>query len=477
MSRALRFASPLLLTLGLLPFAVQGCGDSSGGEGGADDATSAKGTTSGGVDPFCGDRITDPSIGEECDDGNQNDDDDCLSDCSKAKCGDAVIRAGYEDCDDGNTIDTDACPSTCFNATCGDAFVWAGHEDCDDGNEEDDDACSSTCLGGSGCGNGQQEANEECDDGNNSNADACTNACKTAICGDGYAQIGIEECDDGNAINNDNCANDCTNNDLVNATCPGTPVPVAGGTSTSVGADLTLTTSSYQGTCGGLGSDVVWAVKPDMDGVLYLSLAGEESAMDPVLYVRGGACEDGPELACADATLPGGVETAVVPVLGGQTYYVFADLYDPMAMSGNITLSVDLLTQTPGDDCPGINLPITGFNTPAQYSGNTAGAMADRTGTGLCDSPGTKDVVIQVTPPSSGRLAVALDPSFDASLYIRTSCTSPASQLVCSEMGNSGELEVATFDVTGGNTYYIIVDGWDGDAGAFNVEVTLLDPG
>ena len=46
---------------------------------------------------------------------------------------------GYEQCDDGNTDDDDGCLSNCVSATCGDGFVGPD-EECDDGNEDNDDA-------------------------------------------------------------------------------------------------------------------------------------------------------------------------------------------------------------------------------------------------------------------------------------------------------------------------------------------------
>ena len=48
-------------------------------------------------------------------------------------CGDTVIDAG-EQCDDGNLNNNDACLNTCQNAQCGDGFVWylgGGTEQCD----------------------------------------------------------------------------------------------------------------------------------------------------------------------------------------------------------------------------------------------------------------------------------------------------------------------------------------------------------
>jgi cysteine-rich repeat protein len=115
---------------------------------------------------------------EACDDGNQNQTDACLNDCTAARCGDTHLRAGIEACDDGNRVQTDACLNTCVVAACGDGHVRAGVEACDDGNQ--------------------------------AQTDACTNACVVARCGDGLVHAGVEACDDANQVNNDTCANDCT---------------------------------------------------------------------------------------------------------------------------------------------------------------------------------------------------------------------------------------------------------------------------
>jgi cysteine-rich repeat protein len=92
----------------------------------------------------CGNGVIDP--GEDCDDANPDDDDECLSTCVAAECGDGILQTGVEDCDDGNDDDTDECPSTCVPASCGDGFVQDGVEDCDDGNNDDGDDCSADCT-------------------------------------------------------------------------------------------------------------------------------------------------------------------------------------------------------------------------------------------------------------------------------------------------------------------------------------------
>jgi len=189
--------------------------------------------------PRCGDGVVDPDAGEECDDGDWNDNTAaCLDTCVAAQCGDGFVHAGAEDCDDGNTDDGDECPSnclplcgngvldgdeecddgntndtdscrnTCTHAACGDGVVQAGFEQCDDGNADDGDDCPTDCLL-TPCGDGVADQAEECDDGNNDNTDSCLNTCVNAVCGDGFHREGAEECDDGNQDNSDDCTDAC----------------------------------------------------------------------------------------------------------------------------------------------------------------------------------------------------------------------------------------------------------------------------
>jgi cysteine-rich repeat protein len=128
----------------------------------------------------CGNAIAQSEAGEECDDGNLDDEDSCLSNCQLNKCGDGKVNPRTEACDDGNLDDGDDCLSTCQLSRCGDGKVDRRAEACDDGNLDDGDDCLSTC-----------ELNR---------------------CGDGKVNPRTEACDDGNTNNDDGCHNDCTVN-------------------------------------------------------------------------------------------------------------------------------------------------------------------------------------------------------------------------------------------------------------------------
>jgi len=442
----------LCLSSGLL-LAAPGCGDDeTGGTGGSGNkGTGASGATGGSGD-LCGDGFLDDDLGEECDDGNFDETDACLASCTLARCGDGIVQIGLEQCDDQNLDDSDDCLQTCQSATCGDGIIHAGVEQCDDG--------------------GALEAGEDCDDGNQSNADGCLNDCSSALCGDGFAQVGVEECDDGNDVDDDTCTNACAINQLADFGCPGTVLMLAANGEVSTSGDLTGLDDNYTGSCGGSGApDVVYAVTAPADGTLDIAMGGQDVDSDPVLYVRQGDCDGGPELDCSDTSFGGGTEQLVFPVTAGTTYYIFADGYQ--GTEGQFLITMNLLTTVPGDDCPGNPISINPGET-IPISGNTSVAVAQRVGLGACASGLTPEIVYQLTPNDNGTLVGALDPSYDGSLYVRSACNMQNSQLDCAESAGNGGLEVVQIPVSAGSKYWFFVDGNSGSSGAYNVEFTLI---
>jgi cysteine-rich repeat protein len=121
------------------------------------------------LNSVCGDGVLD--IGEQCDDGNMDSNDDCTyPQCSDAVCGDGIVwnsGSGSEQCDDGNTqtevcsygeISCNVCGSTCSfvsgaTSYCGDSIIdGLNGEQCDDGNNINGDGCDSSCFDEGGPG-------------------------------------------------------------------------------------------------------------------------------------------------------------------------------------------------------------------------------------------------------------------------------------------------------------------------------------
>lgn len=109
----------------------------------------------GSFETACGDGFVQAELGEECDDGNSNDNDDCANACTVAVCGDGIVGTDVEECDDAGESET--CDIDCSAAACGDGLLNAtAGEQCEDGNADNEDGCSDTCqfedTGGDGGG-------------------------------------------------------------------------------------------------------------------------------------------------------------------------------------------------------------------------------------------------------------------------------------------------------------------------------------
>jgi len=170
----------------------------------------------------CSNGFLDP--GEECDDGNLSDDDDCLSSCKRARCGDGLMNTSgmvKEECDPNG--DAEKCNLDCTVSSCGDGKInTSAGEQCEKPGPKQGFYCTSTCKI-SRCGDGSidSEAGEVCDDGNTVTESEClygeptcmrcSDDCKRPLelkgstCGDGKRDSRKEECDDGNTDTEQKC--------------------------------------------------------------------------------------------------------------------------------------------------------------------------------------------------------------------------------------------------------------------------------
>ena len=121
------------------------CGDGDVGPGEAcDDGNSVnEDTCTNACAPAaCGDGFVQP--GEACDAGGESA--TCDADCTAVTCGDMVINASAgEECEDGNNNNNDACVA-CKHAKCGDGSRQIGVEFCDDGDTNNDNQCTNACV-------------------------------------------------------------------------------------------------------------------------------------------------------------------------------------------------------------------------------------------------------------------------------------------------------------------------------------------
>ncbi len=136
--------------------------------------------------PYCGDGKTNQAS-EECDDGNSNNNDACLNNCKKAKCGDSYIWTGKEICELPSTNNNRNCPqqtTTCSGKKTG---VRDAYGNCDSACGCVLDSFDYQCIKGS-C-NAECSADTDCNDQNPKTQDLCN-----INCGCEYTPICTDEC-------------------------------------------------------------------------------------------------------------------------------------------------------------------------------------------------------------------------------------------------------------------------------------------
>ena len=179
----------------------------------------------------CGNGIVE--TGEQCDDGNKDENDSCSNTCQNIapKCSVQVLpasgpaplktsisctgtpqgRSAIVISRNNSIIDASEAATKEF------IFSEAGEYSvrCYPNAENKDNTCVTTVHPGSMCGNGKVEAGEQCDDGNTISGDGCQSDCRLPVagpvCGNGKVEAG-EQCDDGNKDNGDICTNLCQKN-------------------------------------------------------------------------------------------------------------------------------------------------------------------------------------------------------------------------------------------------------------------------
>jgi len=111
-------------------------------------------------------------------------------------------------------------------------------------------------------------------------------------------------------------------------------------------------------------------------------------------------------------------------------------------------------------------------------SGNTAAGQDNLTavsGLGTCQEGGSPESVFSFTPAASGFATFTLTSATDQGLYVRTECEAGATEIACADNELGGTDEVQGVMVLGGQTYWVIVDGYSaGEEGPFTLSVSVL---
>lgn len=131
---------------------------------------------------------------------------------------------------------------------------------------------------------------------------------------------------------------------------------------------------------------------------------------------------------------------------------------------------------TPGDTCGAATLEISSL--PFNNANTTVGLADDVTYGAACGgfngSSGVgPDLAYVIQTDVTCGLTVNLDPAAqDLALWVVTNCADPVGGCVGGDdSGGNGTVESVSFTATAGTNYFIVVDGFAGAAGAFDLNI------
>lgn len=179
------------------------------------------------------------------------------------------------------------------------------------------------------------------------------------------------------------------------------------------------------------------------------------SHADTVLYARAAMC-GGAELACNDDSADR-TSAISLDLDARERVTLFVDAFDD-AGGGEFRLNAARAV------CPNVDLGSRVGQLVARAS--TLGGIDETAG--ACGGEGSEDVAFAWTAPAPGSYRFALfDPAFQAVLYVRDGGCD-GSELGCSAATDVGPVEL---DLAEGQTVAIVVDGREGRAGEFTLDV------
>jgi Cep192 domain 4/Fibronectin type III domain/HYDIN/CFA65/VesB-like, Ig-like domain len=227
------------------------------------------------------------------------------------------------------------------------------------------------------------------------------------------------------------------------------------------------------GSCSlGQGSDVVYSFTPAATDTYTIGATPTSNTFDISLYVVTN-CSDASGSCVAGANSRGFDKgESVTPVLtAGTQYFIVVD--SPQAL-GEGAFHFSLRRGRPANDSCASPVVIEANRLPFSSSGTTFGATNDFNPGRPClrsDQSATgPEVVYQFTSGSTEFYDIRVTPvgNYDVSVYVVTDCTTPAG---CSsaDVGGSGVAEQIQRTLTAGTTFFIFVDGVQGDAGDFTI--------
>lgn len=248
--------------------------------------------------------------------------------------------------------------------------------------------------------------------------------------------------------------------------------------STTVGA-LNDVDPGLGGCATGPGPDVVYTFTPSTTGTYSVGATPGDVSFDLSIYIVTD-CSN-PAGTCVAGSNVRGIgrgEFFTATLNAGTTYFIVVDgatqtAQGPFhfALRAGSPLNEDCNSATTIDPS---RLPFsangTTFNAANDFSPGVPCLRSNQSATG-------GDVVYSFRSPDTQNYDVTVTPRglFDASVYIVTDCGSLAN-CTGADVGGAGDAEVLRRNMAEGTTFFIVVDGFQGDAGDFSISVVPTIP-
>lgn len=226
----------------------------------------------------------------------------------------------------------------------------------------------------------------------------------------------------------------------------------------------------------GAGNDAVYSFTPAVTDT-YTIGATQANSFDVSLYIVTD-CANALGTCVAGANAKGFDRGEfLTPVLtAGTRYFIVVDT--PTLDNNAAGFHFSVRRGLPANDTCGSATVIDPSRLPFTLSATTFGASNDSDPGASCftSSQSTQgpDVLFQFTPGDSQLYIITVTPKgrFDASVYLTTDCATIAGCFGV-DVGGSGTPEILRRSLNAGTTYFVVVDGFGGDAGDFTL---LLEP-
>ncbi|HYG75504.1 MAG TPA: Ig-like domain-containing protein [Planctomycetota bacterium] len=226
------------------------------------------------------------------------------------------------------------------------------------------------------------------------------------------------------------------------------------------------------------GNSVWWSWTAPANGTATINTYG--SPFDTILAVYTGTAVNGLSLVVNNDDFDANTLNSEVTftAVSGTTYQIAVDSTGTNFAFGNIRMALALApAAAPGNDNFGSAFTLTGSSASALAYNNSATAETGEPAHAQVTA--SKSVWWSWTAPASGRVVLKTEGStFDTVLAVYTGSAVNALTAVSSndDASSTTFTSLVYFAATSGQTYYIALDGYDGDTGGISLSLQLSSP-